>query len=404
MAPIRAAAVRSTVPAWVLAATMAAACSSPDGGSAVDAPEAPFDRGGLLRRIAVDLLTPGYAQFATDATALDAAVDAHCAVLDASGDGAATETAARAAWRTAIATWQRLDAVMVGPGAADDLRLRNRIYAWPLLAPCTIDQDVVARWSAPGSFDVATRLDNVRSLAAVEYLLHPTSAVSSCPLSPSGWDALGADLPRARCGLAAAITADVATQAAALAEAWRPGGGDYGTTLATAGQGGSSIPTEREGLNMISDALFYLDKMVKDMKLGESAGIVINACGTVEEPCLREVEHRFADASTLSVRANLAGLRAAFTGTIDGADGLGFDDYLIAVGATDLATRMVGNLDLAITRADALPESFLTALASDRASVVALHATTKAITDDLKAQFLTVLGLEIPDDVAGDND
>ena len=155
---------------------------------------------------------------------------------------------------------------------------------------------------------------------------------------------------------------------------------------------------------MISDALFYLDKMVKDMKLGESAGIVLNACGTVEEPCLREVEHRFADASTLSVRANLAGLRAAFTGTIDGADGLGFDDYLIAVGATDLATRMVGNLDLAITRADALPESFLTALASDRASVVALHATTKAITDDLKAQFLTVLGLEIPDDVAGDND
>lgn len=400
MGPVRDAVVRSTV----LAATLLAACSSPGGGSAVDAPEAAFDRAGLLRRVAVDLLAPTYARFATEAAALDAAVDAHCAILDGSGDGAATEAAAKAAWRTAIATWQRLDAVMVGPGAADDLRQRNRIYAWPLLAPCTIDQDVVARWSAPASYDVTARLDNVRSLAAVEYLLYPTSAVSSCPLSPSGWDALGADLPRARCGLAAAIAADVATQGAALAEAWRVGGGDYATSLATAGQAGSSIPTEREGLNMVSDAFFYLDKMVKDMKLGESAGIVINACGTVEEPCLREVEHRFADASTLSVRENLAALRAAFTGTVDGADGLGFDDYLVAVGASELATRMVGNFDLAITRADALPESFLDALATDRAGVVALHAVTKAITDDLKAQFLTVLGLEIPDDVAGDND
>lgn len=401
MAPAPAA-VRTAVSAWALAAV--AACSSPGGGTPVDAPDVAFDRAGVLRRIAVDLLAPTYDRFATEAAALDTAVGVHCAVLDAGGDGAATEASARAAWRTAIATWQRLDAVMVGPGAADDLRLRNRIYAWPLLAPCTIDQDVVARWSAPGSFDVATRLDNVRSLAAVEYLLHPPGTVSSCPLSPSGWDALGADLPRARCGLAAAITADVATQSAALAEAWRVGGGGYATTLATAGQSGSSIATEREGLNMISDSLFYLDKMVKDMKLGETAGIVINACGTVEEPCLREVEHRFADASTQAVRANLASLRAAFTGTIDGADGLGFDDYLVAVGATELSTRMVGNFDLAITRADALPESFLGALTSDRAAVVALHAATKALTDDLKAQFLTVLGLDIPDDVAGDND
>ena len=35
---------------------------------------------------------------------------------------------------------------------------------------------------------------------------------------------------------------------------------------------------------------------------------------------------------------------------------------------------------------------------------VAVHTTTKAVTTDLKTQFLTVLGLDIPDDVAGDND
>jgi hypothetical protein len=36
--------------------------------------------------------------------------------------------------------------------------------------------------------------------------------------------------------------------------------------------------------------------------------------------------------------------------------------------------------------------------------VVATHSATKAFTDDLKSQFLTVLGLDVPDDAAADND
>jgi hypothetical protein len=46
----------------------------------------------------------------------------------------------------------------------------------------------------------------------------------------------------------------------------------------------------------------------------------------------------------------------------------------------------------------------LEALANDYADVVAAHAAVKLFTDDLKSQFLTVLGLDIPDDVAADND
>lgn len=380
-----------------------AACGSPDAGPRVDAQQPAFDRAGLLRRVGAELLAPTYARFDGEAAALTSAIDAHCAAL-ATGDGAATLVAAQAAWRTAVTTWQTLDALMIGPGAADDARLRNRVYAWPLLAPCTLDQDVVARWQAPASYDVATRLDNARSLAAVEYLLSYGDAVSNCPLAPAGWDALGADRPRARCGLAAAIADDVATHAAALAQAWSPSGGDYPTQLTAAGTAASSIASEREAVNMVSDGMFYVDDMVKDMKLGEAAGIVVNACGTIEAPCLREVEHRFADHGAAAIRANLVALRAAFTGTIDGVDGLGFDDYLTAVGAPEVAARIDANLDAAVAAAAALPDSYLTALATDRPRVVAVHAATKRVTDDLKTQFLTVLGLDVPDDIAGDND
>jgi hypothetical protein len=51
-----------------------------------------------------------------------------------------------------------------------------------------------------------------------------------------------------------------------------------------------------------------------------------------------------------------------------------------------------------------LPDSFLTALSTNLDSVVAVHAAVRTFTDDLKSQFLTLLALEIPDDVATDND
>ncbi len=384
---------------WFAAAALAA-CSGDGSGPDRDA-AVPFDRRAMLAHVADHLLIPTYDRFAIDAAALRDAVEAHCTALAAGGDGLA---AAASAWSVAIDTWETADAVLVGPAAQDDAVIRNRIYAWPLVAPCTIDQDVIVRWTTPTAYDVTTRLDNARSLSAVEYLLFYTDPASSCPLTPNGWDALAADRPRARCALAASVAADIATQAATLAAAWRPEGGNYRDQLVLAGSSASSIASEREAVNMVSDGLFYVDEMVKDMKLAEAAGITINACGTIELPCVREVEHRFADRSSPALRINLRALRAAFTGTTAAADGPGFDDYLTAVGAADVATRMTAEIDAAIAAADALPDGFIAALTNDRPAVVGLHTATKAFTDDLKSQFLTVLGLDIPDDVAGDND
>jgi hypothetical protein len=176
-------------------------------------------------------------------------------------------------------------------------------------------------------------------------------------------------------------------------------GGDFGGELARAGAG-SSIPTAQEGINRISDGLFYVDRMVKDMKLGEAAGLVVNSCGTVMQPCLREVELSYADRATFAIRINLATLRAFAGGT-----GSGFDDFLVARGAPELASRMTAKLDVAIAKAAALPDSFLQALQPpDYSKVVEALAAIRDFTDDLKSQFLTVLALEIPDDVAADND
>jgi hypothetical protein len=150
--------------------------------------------------------------------------------------------------------------------------------------------------------------------------------------------------------------------------------------------------------------MFYVDRMVKDMKIAEAAGIAVNACGTVDAPCEREVELRYADRATFAIRINLATLRRVFTGTTASGGGAGFDAFLGSLGHPDVAQRMLGRLDEAIAAADALPDSFLSALTNDYDKVVAVHRTVTLFTNDLKSQFLTLLSLEIPDDVATDND
>lgn len=379
------------------------ACS--DGTTPGDAaiPTDDFDRRAMLAHLATNVLLPIQADAAAATALVPPAITAYCDAI-ANGTIGATQETARAAFVTAIDAWQRADAVLVGPAAMDNKELRGLIYSWPLVSPCELDRDTASRWANPSSYDVTAELVNARSLSAVEYLLYPTNDNHNCPQDPVGWSALGANLSEARCRLAAVIATDAALHAQAVHTAWRADGGNYVAQLAQAGTSSSSIPSAHAGVNLVSDGLFYVDSMVKDMKLGESAGIAVNACQTVEQPCEREVELRYADRSTQALRANFASIREVFTGTTASSDGPGFDDFIIALGHRDVAERMTAGLDAAIAAADALPDSFLAALSTNYSQVVATHAATKAFTDDLKSQFLTLLALEIPDDVATDND
>ncbi|MDX2086618.1 MAG: imelysin family protein [Kofleriaceae bacterium] len=371
----------------------ASACSSPSSPAKQDAPEDGFDRAALLTHLAKNVLLPMQTTFAERAAALPAAIEAHCNALDG-GDGSSTLEPARIAFGMAVDAWQKADAVIVGPAAADMLTLRGRIYGWPNSSPCEIDRDVASRWADPSSYNIETEFVSTRSLTAIEFLLWPPTNNHNCFDIPVGWNDLGANLPRARCRLAHAIAVDVAAQAQTLAHAWKDG---YADELATSANG-------QEALNHISDGMFYVDKMVKDMKLGEAAGIAINACDVVQEPCPREVELRFSDRSSFAIRANLVALREVFSGKTATMDGLGFDDWLAFANQAELSTRMLQTLDDAIADANALPDSFLDALTTRYAEVAALHGSVKLFTDDLKSQFLTVLALEIPNDVATDND
>jgi predicted lipoprotein len=165
-----------------------------------DAPGASFDRRALLARLANQFLIPTYERFVTQADGLATALDTYCAALASppAGDPAATRAAAQAAWRSTIDVWQLADAVLVDPGAMEVSSVANRIYSWPLVSTCNLDRDTAARFQSPATYDIETRFDNARSLAAVEYLLFVgTGADHTCPAAPDGWSSVVFSLPRA---------------------------------------------------------------------------------------------------------------------------------------------------------------------------------------------------------------
>lgn len=316
---------------------------------------------------------------------------------------------ARAAWNDAIDLWQQTEMIAVGPAGPATVPggkgLRDVVYSWPLVSRCLVEQQIVSKaYEKSDFFSVA--LLNMRGLAAAEYLLFYGGADNACSSSSSintqgTWAALGeAELAKRKAAYASVLGDDVAKQLGVIAGGWSASGGNFASELANAGKSGALFETDQLAMNAVTDGLFYLEKGVRDLKIGRPLGLL--ECDTATCPEL--VESLFARRSRDHIKNNLIGFRRVFAGCAEGED-VGLDDLLAALGAGDLAARMTADTDAAIAAADALPSSDVAvAILQDPAKVLALHAAIKKITNELKTQFATVLDVELPKTVEGDND
>lgn len=316
---------------------------------------------------------------------------------------------ARLAWKNAMDAWQKAEMFQFGPAGPSTTPggkfFRDSIYSWPLVSRCLVEQNLVSQAYAKPDFGT-TALINVRGLAAAEYLLFYEGTDNACSpstnINASGdWAALGADeIVTRKFHYASAVASGVKTAAITLENAWRADGGNFVEQFLNAGSSASAYTNEQMALNAVSDALFYLEKPLKDLKLAKPLGIMDCEAAT----CPESVESRYAGRSRTHIRNNLVGFRMILAGCEIGGN-TGFDDLLLSKGATDLANKMTTNVDLAIAAADAVPQDDLAmALATNPTSVLNLHAAVKNITDILKTEFVSVLDLETPQTVEGDND
>ena len=377
-------------------------CSSDDGSGAGGNGGDAGRRGEVLAALGENVVVPLQIRFASDAAALEVALAA------ASADPGGSD-AAQAAWRQAMVTWQELEMMQFGPsgssltvmGGSD---LRARIYSWPILNLCLVDQQTVQ-----DGYDDPDVLEGTPGtpigLGAIEYLVFTDSLENNClpdsPINQEGtWDDMIDMVPQRRLDYATSLATLVRRRADELVAAWSPDGGNYIAEFTNPGRSGAVYGSAQEGLNAVSDAMFYLDKETKDMKLGEPLGIT--DCDASQ--CPEAIESPWAEASKENVLANLIGFQILFLGAEPGTDALGFDDLLVDMGASDVAADMAQATEAAISATEAVPGSFVEALEQDPASMEAAHSAIQVLTDLLKTDFVSVLELELPDRAAGDND
>ena len=365
-----------------------------------------FNQTLLLESLTDNVIVPTYTKFSQLATVQDTAIGLYCdAVTLQANDIDTKKLLAKQSWRDAMAVWQIAEVMQIGPLLDNNNALRNKIYSWPNTSACALDQDVVLAEQA--SYDINTRTSSRKGLDAIEYLLFNPNLNHSCTVfgtDPQGWNnRTDEDRTAARCGLAKLASADLVSNSEELLTAWNgtANAQGYADILKNAGQQDSVFNNAQDAVNDVSDAIFYVDKLTKDAKLATPLGVFANDCGL--SPCAENVESRFANHSLQNIISNIQGLNMIFLGGETDA-GIGFDDYLVDVGAADTATKMRGDLTEVIEFALSLQSSLTDLLVQDPEQVKEVHDQLKDVTDNMKTDFIQRLALELPATSAGDND
>lgn len=372
---------------------------SSSGGPDVDA--GAFDKKALLGAFGECALGT-YREFVSVARELDAAARAAEADPQKRAD-------AQASWRKAMKVWQRAELFQFGPaamtGAAGARDMRDGIYAWPLVGRCQIEQTLADEVYEIPDF-ASLSLVSTRSLAALEYLLFYGGVDNACPatdaLNAQGkWAALGEpEIQKRKAAYARVVAADVLARAERLEAAWDPAKENFLATFRDAPN--ATFVTQQMAFNAVSDAMFYLDIQGKNLKVGKPAGL-LPECGKAS--CPEAVESPWAASSKDNLRANLDGYEKLLRGCGPDYGGLGVDDLLVAVGAEEVSTKLIGTVVAMRGALDALREPTLEEdIAKNPAGVKALFDAMRGNASVMKAELATVLDLEMPKPVVGDND
>lgn len=317
--------------------------------------------------------------------------------LEAS-DGDSEWHEARHAWRRAMLSWSRVELFQFGPVApisVDEYQgkgIRNQIYAWPTMSRCRVEEQLVSERYLDGGVDKMAI--NARGLFASEYLLfYPGEGHGCSENSPTAaaWGELGReDLSKRKRAYAAAVAEDILAKSRLLTTSW--GEGNFKDKLLSADKYGDI----QEVLNVMAYSLIYMEREVKDWKLGIPAGLTAQA--PVDGP-----ETPFAGIGIENIRANFDGFRDLFQGCGQNGEGIGFDDWLHAAGHSDLADDMIAAWASAKKVADDTPPLHK----ASTAEVEKLYRAVKGLTDLIKGDLFgpgSPLGLKLPATVEGDTD
>ena len=359
----------------------------------------------LLENVGPDVIEPALVQFQAEAAALTVALEALEAAHLAGEDVSDLHAAAQDQWVLTMGAWAKLDVMQIGPQASSLSAIsggdiRDEIYSWPTsVNACVVDQITANESFLNGEF-INQTLVNGYGLDALEHLLF-AGFETNCPaqvppLSDGSWDALGEDgisLNRLQYGIV--VSAHLEGQATDLLQTWSADGGNFSGHLARSTED-SPYASDQEALNAVFDALFFLEKTTKDVKLAKPLGVL--DCS--DDICPDDVEGLLSQSSLISVEANIIGFSELF----HGGESVGMDDLLVEVGHGDLSEQISADIDEALVALAAIEGPLDEAIVERYDTVETFYTELRDVTTALKGDLATVLALQIPAEATGDND
>jgi len=390
---------------------------APDPGNGGTTPT--FDEAKLIHNLVDQVISPTFIAFSEQSKSQLTAISDYCTLeenftpdLDDTAPVTASLEVAKKSWQDTMSIWQQAEVMQMGPLIENESELRNRIYSWPAISYCGIDQDVayfedgVINLDPNKPYDIKSRTSTRRGIFTVQRLLFNTDYNHACSTANDAlndWNSRTIQERKvARCQFAKEVSKDLVDNSEELLSKWN-GANGYANKLKNAGQSGSSFESTHEAVNLITDAMFYTDSIVKDKKLGVPLGKFANSCGF--EVCAEDVESFDSGFSLGNIKANLVAFEKLFLGNLQGEESqTGFDDFLVEEGASDTKDIMIQGINDAKNAAEQIESELKTALISENEKVEHAHAKVKDITDQLKNDFINKLALELPKSSAGDND
>ena len=384
-------------------------------------PSASATKLSVLTAVVDEIVIPNYKQLATQTAPLagsSSPIAAYCSSIGTDDEASKLE-AAREDWKSIMKTVQKTEMHIFGQAALNNLSLRNRVYFYlekdrlvETVSTCATDVAVANAW-ADNQYSVSASSANQRSMSALEYLLFNNNLDHTCAANVSAvsdWNALSdTDRKVRRCGLSLQIANDVAMNAEQIHATWLGSRDDFLDP--------NEVGTRFE---LMTDGLFYFEKHTKSAKLNGPIGIDA-LCPDEQLTCPDFVESPFRETSLQNIKANAEQLLEIFDkGLDDLANESAPDDWsssfksLISAVINKIAMMQSAapndSLVQQVARISSANDSAACQSAFDSPEVDAdlticsLGGLVKNVTDDLKIEFITYLGVDLPEGAGGDTD
>ena len=352
-----------------------------------------------------NLAIPAYTDFANKAGDLSGTLQTYCNTLSQENNTETTTAlnSAQSAWLALKNDWQASRVYEVGPLADNGGNLARRIYTANNFDSSTqiFIANEVAKRKADNSYIITPNITfKARGLDALEYLLYSSEQ----------------DLTKQKdnCLYAVAVAQDVKVGADDIVNMWA----DEATRKDLL------EPATSNAVDLISpffdNVVTVADKIVKDAGLGEP--LALKSDGTCsQDACPELVENRLSQTTYDSLKANIAGINALFTGN----GGEGFAIYFEQNGLSDEATnfaQMLSDTSAALTQNRSLLTQVSNINTAQRGAACQTVSTTgdttdtdlaacaayyhvKQLSDDVKTgAFKLAINLDLPAAAAGDGD